>query len=673
MLVENRGRVVAKNEFLGTLWPDTTVEEANLAQTISTLRKVLDDSPKQHRYIATIPGRGYSFVASVFEFPSVSKPASHPRFSKVARSPYYLIGSISALLVIGIAGYLLARKLPQAPTFYSSVPLTSYTGSEICPSFAPDGERVAFAWDGETQDNFDIYVKQIGGGPPLRLTSDPGPDISPAWSPDGRTIAFLRVVAEDKARVLLISAVAPGPARQVATVTVLPEFSFHLRFINWSPDGKWLAVSDGPSSAGVMSLFLLSMETGEKRRLTFPSVDYDDFNPAFSPDKSHLAFIRSSGWGASASDLYLLELSADLKPQGKPQRLTFFNRQVASPVWTPDGRAILFTRHEIAGSHSFWRINLADNRNIVPIPIPTDNSVALALSSQGKRVVYTRDTSVVNVWAIDLNAVQNRSLSITRPWIASTWTEDNPQFSPDGQHIAYQSVRSGRSEIWVCDRDGSHPRQLTSLGSITSGFARWSPDGNKIVFHSRPQSPANLYVVDSGGGNLNRLTNGPGSEISPSWSHDGKWIYFASRRTGESQIWKMPANGGPAIQMTKRNGWCPLESTDGRYLYYVTIPMLELWRMPLAGGPEEKIIAGLAVAGSAYAPAKEGIYFIRPAKDHNKQELAYFRFATGKTAAITPIPGHASLGLTLSPDERLILYGQTDQLASDLMLVDNFH
>jgi hypothetical protein len=101
--------------------------------------------------------------------------------------------------------------------------------------------------------------------------------------------------------------------------------------------------------------------------------------------------------------------------------------------------------------------------------------------------------------------------------------------------------------------------------------------------------------------------------------------------------------------------------------------MLDLWRMPLAGGPEEKMIAGLAVSGSAYVPTKEGIYFIRPAEDHNKQELAYFRFATGKSTTITPIPGHVSLGLTLSPDERLILYGQTDQLGSDLMLVDNFH
>jgi Tol biopolymer transport system component len=65
-----------------------------------------------------------------------------------------------------------------------------------------DGERVAFAWDGENQDNFDIYVKQVGVAPPLRLTNGPEPDISLAWSPDGRTIAFLHVIAEGQAEVL---------------------------------------------------------------------------------------------------------------------------------------------------------------------------------------------------------------------------------------------------------------------------------------------------------------------------------------------------------------------------------------------------------------------------------------------------------------------------------------
>src|SRR5947208_10625509 len=110
MLVENRGRVVTKSEFLVTLWPDTTVEEANLAQTISTLRKVLDDTPRQHRYIATIPGRGYSFVASVFESSSLSSQACHSEARKPARVSYHLISPIAVLILLCIAGYFLAQR-----------------------------------------------------------------------------------------------------------------------------------------------------------------------------------------------------------------------------------------------------------------------------------------------------------------------------------------------------------------------------------------------------------------------------------------------------------------------------------------------------------------------------------------------------------------------------------
>ena len=64
-LVENSGRVIAKDELMSKLWPDTVVEEANLTVNISALRKVLGETAGEHRYIATIPGRGYQFVARV--------------------------------------------------------------------------------------------------------------------------------------------------------------------------------------------------------------------------------------------------------------------------------------------------------------------------------------------------------------------------------------------------------------------------------------------------------------------------------------------------------------------------------------------------------------------------------------------------------------------------------
>lgn len=70
VLVENRERVMEKDELMDLLWPDSHVEEANLALNISALRKVLGERPSEHRYIVTIPGRGYRFVAPVREIPT---------------------------------------------------------------------------------------------------------------------------------------------------------------------------------------------------------------------------------------------------------------------------------------------------------------------------------------------------------------------------------------------------------------------------------------------------------------------------------------------------------------------------------------------------------------------------------------------------------------------------
>src|SRR4051794_32189139 len=69
VLLENRGEVVEKEELIRRIWPDTFVTEANLTQNISSLRKALGERANDHRYVVTVPGRGYSFVAEVLEIP----------------------------------------------------------------------------------------------------------------------------------------------------------------------------------------------------------------------------------------------------------------------------------------------------------------------------------------------------------------------------------------------------------------------------------------------------------------------------------------------------------------------------------------------------------------------------------------------------------------------------
>ena len=93
------------------------------------------------------------------------------------------------------------------------VALTSYSGEEVDPCFSPDGNQVAFSWNGEPRENYDIYVELISDGTPLRLTTDPAADRSPAWSPDGTQIGFVRDLGDTSA--LLVT----SPASKRATAS----------------------------------------------------------------------------------------------------------------------------------------------------------------------------------------------------------------------------------------------------------------------------------------------------------------------------------------------------------------------------------------------------------------------------------------------------------------------
>ena len=109
------------------------------------------------------------------------------------------------------------------PSGLIAVPLTTYPGRQSLPGFSPDGNQVAFVWDGPEQDNTDIYVKLIGTENLLRLTNDPARDYAPAWSPDGRYIAFLRDLPLARAAVLLVPSIGGPPERRLAETAAVDD------------------------------------------------------------------------------------------------------------------------------------------------------------------------------------------------------------------------------------------------------------------------------------------------------------------------------------------------------------------------------------------------------------------------------------------------------------------
>jgi Tol biopolymer transport system component/tRNA A-37 threonylcarbamoyl transferase component Bud32 len=593
-----------------------------------------------------------------------------------------LAWAMALLAIIAAGGGTLwfVRSTAKAPEpALNAVPLITYPGLAGESSFSPDGNQVAFTWDGEKRDNFDIYVKLIGpAGPPLRLTTDPAHDYSPAWSPDGRFIAFLRELSPQKAAVLMVPALG-GPERKVGEVWKERSQDLIGPFPAWAADGNSLVVVDKDSyTERPFALFLLSIETGEKRRLTSPTGPLiGDSGPAVSLDGRTVAFTRSVD--AAASDIYLLALSEQLRPAGEARRITFANRGTGGLSWTADGRAIVSSSGS-PGQMGLWRIAVfgpAGRRAEPRLLLSRDENVLdPTLSRRRHRLAYTHDLSRSSIGRITAPGAAGSSArddSGARLLISSTRNDTSPQFSPDGRRIVFSSDRSGNPEIWACDRDGSNAVQLTSFGDHWVTSPRWSPDGTRIAFDSNAAGEVDVWVVGANGGKPQQMTTDPAHDSDPSWSHDGRWIYFDSDRTGEHQVWKMPSNGGEAIQLTRDRGWAPLESPDGKFLYYTKAEIAtSLWRMPREGGRGTKILESLT-SYLDLAIVDGGVYFVPVQEPTAGSSIRFLSFATNRIRPVANLEKPLGDGLAVSPDGKWILYTQLEQAGSELMLVENFH
>jgi Tol biopolymer transport system component/serine/threonine protein kinase len=597
-----------------------------------------------------------------------SDPASRPPDIPVAialankrrRYAFASVGLAGVLLAGFIGWRLWNNKSAPAPVQLQNVPFSGLAGLEDDLAFSPDGRQAAYTWDGGSGPSH-IYVKLIGGSSQLALTGGPGFAYSPTWSPDGRSLAFMR--GPD---VLMISALG-GPERKITSVSpVGPDRGS--RSVAFTPDGSNLIVSDTAPKANRVAgapedrpaLFAVSIASSDKRRITAPSPDiYGDGDPQFSPDGKTLAFLR---WERnSVSDLYLQPW-----PDGPLRRLTTDRHRLSGFAWAKDGRSIVFASRRGALS-ALWRIAVSGG-SATPEPLAGagEDVTAPAISLQGNLLAYTYQLENTNVWRMELGkaAAQRTKLIVSPRQQAST------DISPDGSRIAFSSDRSGSFEIWVCDSDGSHAVQLTSLRSL-SGTPHWSPDGRWIAFDSRVEGHGAVFVVSAAGGEARQLTRGKSDDIVPNWSHDGSHVYFASKQSGAMEIWQIPAAGGTPAQVTHNGGFEAKESADGRWLCY-SKPAGGIWRIPAGGGDESLVLK--RVTARYWTLAGDQIYFIdmisKPLPTLNVLDIGSGRIA--QLTAIDNAPDWGASGLSVSPDRRWIIWSQMDDLISRIMLLENF-
>ncbi len=607
--------------------------------------------------LAKAPADRFTTVgAFVAALTAGSTRATHPRWRSAA-------GVLAVLIIIsGAAAWFYSSKNSKLGQNHPNVvPFTSSPGQKFDPVFSPDGNEIAYAWKGETDDNSDIYVKLIGAGGPLRLTSSPAKEYCPAWSPDGRYIAFMRDgPSGDRAAYYLIPAL--GGAERKIGEAYDQDYVFGQRCIDWSLDGKYLIVADRmlPEDSR-SSILLLSIENGQ-RKILVPQRDLYASNPILSPDGRSVAYVQGAGF--LAGDIYVVPVTG-----GRPRRLTSDERSLGGLTWTPDAKEIVFASNR-GGLWRLWRVSLSGG---APEPVNGvgEGAGAPTISRRGNRLAYVHSRVDANLWRTAGPGWKGRRPAPMKV-IASSRADQEGTFSPDGKRIAFGSDRSGSVEIWTSNSDGTNQAQLTSLKAADSGAPRWSPDGQTIAFDARLEGHGDIFVIGADGGAPRRLTTDPADNNVPTWSRDGKWIYFSSNRTGNWQIWKIPSGGGSAIQVTKNGGFSAQESPDAKFLY-VWVEDGTIWKMPVPGGETVQVLQNVAVF-AWWKIAPDGLYLVDGST--TPAPVKFFDFATQRVKPITSMDlgylvPHATT-FDVSPDGQWILFERVDQVESDVMLVENF-
>jgi Tol biopolymer transport system component len=473
----------------------------------------------------------------------------------------------------------------------------------------------------------------------------------------------------DRCGIYLIPALG-GAERRVGE-TDLTAFRAHAGLLAWTPDGKWLAAAGRFGPGDPSELWLLSPETGERRRLSVANdSQLGDVGLSFSPDGRFLALLRFAT--RSVGDVYLLPLDAGYVARGPAVRLTHENLSVGGPCWISPGNRIVYASGGALGYRTLRMLAIDPahpERRVEPVRLPTGEHATM-LASARNRLVYARAERDTNIWRLQLPAfAAGRGATLL---LASTFHDHNPDFSADGTRITFTSTRSGTEEIWVANADGSEATQMTSFGGPNTSNSRWSRDGRTILFNSRRSGSSDLYVLDVATRSVQRLTDERGDEYEPRWSRDGNWIYFVSTRSGRSEVWKIPSGGGAAVQVTRQGGLAAFESADGRWLYYAKdlARPTSIWRVPVDGGEETKVLDGLSYSFN-FAVTDRGIYLLALRRTRPAASIEFFDLATRKTTLLHTLDRPFWFGFALAPDERSILFSKSDSHGRDLMLVEN--
>ena len=369
-------------------------------------------------------------------------------------------------------------------------------------------------------------------------------------------------------------------------------------------------------------------------------------------------------------------------------QVTFAEGIEEYPAWSPNGKALLYTG-EVGKIRKIFRKDLASGQDsqlthgdfdeLQPTWSPDGKQTAFVRARQPGIKLQPGDVfgqfQDGDVWVLDLASGEESKL------VENAF---NPAYSPDGRRIAVDASWAGPRRVWLLDRQGHNPQQVTTDTSeeVAHLAPTWSPDGKKIVFQNLARTKFDIRVVNLDSKQMNWITNDFRINIRPSWSPSGRFIYFSSDRSGGINIWRAPmkADGtlNGSLQQVTTGAGQDVEvavSPDSKRLAYATLRQnADIWRLPVSpqtgltnGTPEAVISTTREDSRGAWSPDGNMVAFNSDrAGDMN---VWLFTLADSNTRQLTT--GHGGdFQPNWSPDEKSIAFFSSRSGSPNIWEVD---
>jgi Tol biopolymer transport system component/DNA-binding winged helix-turn-helix (wHTH) protein len=602
VLVESRGRILEKEELMQRVWADAIVEESNLKNSISALRKALGDAPQVSRYIQTLPRRGYRLVADVVAMPDESDTLiieKHTTAEIVIETLSDDEGTAANAHPVPVHADS-SNAIGEWST--DTEALRPATDESAITTIAPEsrvrqlrpnkaslinrlrrnkwavGFGLGLVVIGVAALAIGLYVWISAGKAKPSLTFEKmkmtrltnvgnrGAQISP----DGKYLLYTMVGTSTDG--LWIKQTATD-----STIKLLPPVHIFATTFSKDSDYVYCAFSDNDPLSG--ALYKIPVFGGA------PKLVLKDIagGVSFSPDGRRMIFVR---WSEDVNKKLLIAVNVD----GSEERVILpINPRysIRAYDWSPDGKIIALAIKNDTGE-------APGTSQIITIP---------AEGGQERAITAPQKESITGInWLPDgsgfITVAEDQATGLPQLWHLSYPGGQAARITNDASHYANVSITADggtmlarqvvvSQSLWIADSgDWNGSRKITT-DTESYDDVSWTTDG-RILYSEGGNVKSDLWIIHPDGTGRQRMTDDQSQNRHPVMSPDGRTIVYISGRSGTHQVWRMDSDGRNPRQLTNEPRDCllPKITPDGQWVVYETSTAgnWTIRKIPIAGG-----------------------------------------------------------------------------------------